>query len=79
MGLIEQEWQSMRERVIHPDAEELQVKEMRMSFYAGAYAMLNIAKALGEPDIPEDQAVQVLKACSAEMEEFCDSLTATEI
>jgi hypothetical protein len=41
MKTIEERWHDFRRRVIHADAPEIQVTEMRIAFYAGFQAMLD--------------------------------------
>lgn len=41
MKTIGQRFQDFRTRAIHPDAPEMQVREMRIAFYAGVQAMLD--------------------------------------
>ncbi|KYC42096.1 hypothetical protein WA1_19035 [Scytonema hofmannii PCC 7110] len=58
---IEQEWLDFRKKVIPHNASAVQVNEMKKAYYMGAYAMLQLSKALGDEDISEEEGVQFLE------------------
>lgn len=59
-GVIRREWESYRERCIHPEAPAEQVERMYESFYAGAaalfFAIISGVSEGPEPR-PEDEAL----------------------
>jgi hypothetical protein len=59
---IEQEWTDFSGMIFAKmDPGPTQVKETKQAFFAGAFAMLCAAKAIGEPEVSEDEGVQYLE------------------
>jgi hypothetical protein len=67
---IASEWNSFEKAVMPQNASAIQRKEMRRAFYAGGWAMLQIAKELGDENISEEQGVVVLESIEAEYQDF---------
>ncbi len=59
-------WMLFRKTVIARKAHHTQVSEMKLAFYAGASAVLNIACEIGDEGYSEEQAVEVLKSLDKE-------------
>jgi hypothetical protein len=67
---IEQEWQEFEKKIMPKNAPEIQRKEMRRAFYAGAWTMLKLVQSLGADGIPEEDAIGVLEEVDKECIEF---------
>jgi hypothetical protein len=67
---IEKEWLDFEKRVVPKNAPAVQRQEMRRAFYAGVSSVLNIAFALGDDDISEDEGAAVLESMRQECIEF---------
>ena len=67
---LQQSWQSYSKAVMPNNAPPIQVQEMRRAFYAGATAMLDITKLLGEEDVSEETGVAALEALQQEIVDF---------
>lgn len=67
---IESEWNKFEKAVMPRNASAIQRKEMRRAFYAGVWAMFQVAKELGNDDISEDAGVMTLEAIETECQEF---------
>ena len=68
--LFQKQWQDFEKSVIPPNAPAVQRQEMRRAFYAGASAMFNLTRKLGDEDVDEDEAVLVLEGLEQELAEF---------
>jgi hypothetical protein len=67
---IEKEWLDFEKRVMPKNAPAVQRQEMRRAFYAGVSSTLNIAFALGDDDVGEDEGAAVLESMRQECIEF---------
>lgn len=67
---IASEWNNFEKAVIPSNAPLVQRKEMRRAFYAGAWAILQAAKELGDDSISEEAGVVALEAMEVEFVEF---------
>lgn len=80
-GRIEKAWQSYRERVVHPDAGDVQVLSLHQTFYAGAHAMFH-AMISGVSDGPEEEITdadeQMMLDLNNELEAFTAMLAAKQ-
>ena len=71
MKLIEQAWDLYRERVIPPQAGEVQVDESRKAFYAGATALFtSIMAGLGSGDEATVEDLSLLDGVRDELDEY---------
>jgi hypothetical protein len=71
MKRLEAKWLSYRTVVIPKDAGELQVRESRRAFYAGAGALLEtILGFLGSGDEPSEQELASMDQIANEIREF---------
>lgn len=70
MAKLQEQWQSFDQAIIPKNAPPIQRQEMRRAFYAGAFAMLNISKQLGDEDIDMDAGVAVLEGVEQEIQQF---------
>lgn len=72
MKTIGQRFQDFRTRVIHPEAPEMQVREMRIAFYAGFLSMLDVNLTLAM--FNEELAIVELEKLHIEARRFFDLL-----
>ena len=70
MKSIEQRWKDFRARVMDPDCPEIQVREMRLAFFAGFRSMLDATVFLAGFD--ERLAVVELEKLHIEARAFGD-------
>jgi hypothetical protein len=69
--LIESGWIGLRLAVIQPDASELQLKEMRMAFFAGAQHLFSSIMTILEPGAePTDKDLERLDLIDKELRAF---------
>ena len=63
METIDDGWREMAERVLHPNAGEVQRMEMRRAFYAGANTMLAlIVLAVDGGEVAAETRIEALHA-----------------
>jgi len=67
MNTIQDKWDKFSSLVISKDAPAVQVTEMRLAFYAGVSAMIDIQFAAAEPYISEEGAVAILQGVNEEV------------
>lgn len=73
--LIEAGWLSFRIMVIHPDAPQVQLDEMRLSFFSGAQHLFgSIMTFLESGDEPTDADLKRMEAVHQELEDFAELL-----
>jgi hypothetical protein len=63
-------WEQFRERVMPPDVSEVQLREMRRSFYAGVQWMVAINFDIGGDDITQDMGILHLELIREELNAF---------
>lgn len=73
---IEQEWNDYAAKVIAKDAPEVQLRETKMAFFAGAWALFTALEEISEPHISEAEGEAYLTARRAEIRAFVDRLMA---
>ena len=71
---VQDQWESFAATVIHPDAGPNQRDQMRLAFFAGAWAMFSMLTDVGETDVTEDQGLAVIEALRLECIAFAKSL-----
>lgn len=69
-GALRALWVLFRKEVIAKKAPHEQVKEMKLGFYAGAQALLNIACEIGKEEYSEEQGRQVLQNLDNEIQQL---------
>lgn len=67
-------WNDYRKYCVSSEAGPVQLKETRMAFYAGFMCMMEVNKAIGEPEVSEKVACTYLKALDKELSDFRDTL-----
>jgi len=71
---IEAEWNFFWGMVKPRGCSETQKEEMKKAFFAGAWALFNSMKEIGEPHITEEVAEKYLNAREEECIKFKDNL-----
>ncbi len=66
---LREQWQSFALEILPLDCSEIQRKETRRAFYAGAWGMFHLVSQVSD-EVPDEEAFQMLDAWKAEMEEF---------
>jgi ribosomal silencing factor RsfS len=66
---LEELWQQYKKMVVNPHASEVQVKDMRNTFYAGATSAYSIFINATNENNTEMEAIQVLDELNTEIEE----------
>jgi hypothetical protein len=74
MNRIAAQFESYREKVIHREASETQVRETKLGFYAGAMAMMTIFGVIGTDQVSEDEGQQLLVDADQELRRFAESV-----
>lgn len=67
---VESEWNKFEGAVMPKDAHPIQHKEMKRAFYAGVWAMLQMAEELGYEEVSEDAGIMALDAIQIECMDF---------
>lgn len=71
MKYIEAGWKGYRDMVVPKDADEIQVRETRLAFYAGASVLFEtLMLALDSGDEPTDADMQRMADLQAEIDAF---------
>lgn len=63
-------WEGFAQAVLPDDVPEIQRKEMRRAFYAGAWAMWLLAANIGSAAISEDAGIQMFEDWNQELQRF---------
>ena len=69
-------WRDYESVVLPPDAGQVQRRETRIAFYAGASAVVSITDHIGQPEVSEDAGMAILSAIQSELRAFADELKA---
>ena len=70
MSPINEGWESYLDAVLPKDASDVQILECKRAFFCGAWSMFQINKMIGEPEVSEDKAMQILDAVERECRQF---------
>ena len=70
MNTILEQWNLFEELVVPKHANQVQRKEMRRAFYAGAEGMMRIEWQIGDESISESAGVAILEGCRDELQMF---------
>jgi hypothetical protein len=71
MNTIAEKWEKFRGKVIPKEAEESQISDMKMAFYAGAFSFLTMQKeVIGSSDISEDAGIALLESWQQEINDY---------
>lgn len=69
---IQQHLESFRKKVIPKSAPDIQIKEMKKAFYAGATSFYATQMEIADLNISEDTGVIMLQGLSEELSSFKD-------
>ncbi len=78
MNTIEEQWENIGKRIIPPTASEVQRREMRKAFYAGAIVMLRLVQDMGREDVSENEVLRRFDELVLEAKDFVDDVLITE-
>jgi hypothetical protein len=67
---LKEAWESYARDVLPMMASTVQRQETRRAFYAGAQAMMAVAKVIGTDAVSEADGVLAFEACDQELMEF---------
>lgn len=71
MGRIEATWESFKNQVIPKEASELQLREMKIAFYAGSFGLFQSMMTMLDPGKePTEQDLDKMAEIYAEMKYF---------
>jgi hypothetical protein len=71
-----QTWLVYRDRAIPRDIDPEQLRQLRISFYAGASSVLALFRAMSDPTIPDKIGAKMLHGVRTEVDEFIDRVKA---
>jgi hypothetical protein len=71
MRTVQEEWERYALSCIPPEAPEIQFRECRRAFFAGASALMNRVIEIGNDPISEEEGCRILSAIEAECRQFC--------
>lgn len=74
LNSMEKEWSRFANMIFDGTEPDVQVKEMKKAFFAGAWAMWTAMEEIGEPHITERQAEFYLIDTGEEIREFARSI-----
>ena len=69
MNTISEKWELFQSEVIPKSAGPIQLREMKLAFYSGAFAFLAMQKEIiGNPSLSEDAGIALLEAWQDEIQ-----------
>lgn len=75
MNTIGDIWQSYSDNVLPADAGDVQIRECKLAFYAGAASMMEIMTAIGDSEgLSVDIGAGILQGLADELYDFADRL-----
>lgn len=66
---LREQWQSFALEILPLDCSDIQRRETKRAFFAGAWGMFHLVSSVGE-DTPDEDALAMLDGWKREMEEF---------
>ena len=73
MNTIQQMWEGYKKDTIPKDASEIQIREMRNSFYAGAASTFNLIDSISDKH-DEEIAAEILQGIYEEIKLYFESI-----
>lgn len=70
LGLIEVSWQTYLEKVVPENACDIQRRECKRAFFAGAVVAMSVLKEVGEREMNEDRGAAILEDVDCEIKQF---------
>lgn len=75
---IQKEWEAFRDKVLPDGAPEVQLREMRRAFFAGAISlrgvMFKVLEDTGDPNEVTEGDLRVMEDINDEFERYADDL-----
>jgi hypothetical protein len=73
--MIRREWEAFAKAIFTGmNVSDVQYRETRKAFYAGAVVVFGVVKAVGEPDVSEDAGEAMLQSIQDDLESFHSEL-----
>jgi len=69
-----EQWDQFARMVLPPDCHPIQRKEMRLAFYAGIKAALELGNFMSEEGDATDNDVELLRSVHAELDKFTEDV-----
>lgn len=66
LKLLADEWDHFAKKALPKNAPAVQLSEMQMAFFAGAWVIVTQLKRMGGADVPEDDGVRQLQSLENE-------------
>ena len=63
-------WEHYKRSVLHPEATDVQIRECRMAFYAGALTMNEAYLSTSELEISEEASAAIIEGFHQELRAF---------
>lgn len=70
MRTVQEQWNNFANACVPEGATAVQVSSMRLSFYAGAEAILRILYDVGGEDVSEDAGIEIMSGLKDECNAF---------
>lgn len=70
MKTIGEYWKSFESAIIPTDAPDIQKREMRKAFYAGAASVADIQYRIGCDDVSEEEGMKTLEKLHRDIDEY---------
>ncbi len=67
---IEVQWDSYRRDVVPVNAPDIQVRESKRAFYAGAQALMTVCKAISTERVSVEEGARILDQAERELLQF---------
>lgn len=77
ISLIDHQWRTFHDECIPLAAPDVQVREMKRAFFAGAQGVLNAISDAIDEDLPNEEVGKVLPAIGVEIERYAAQLHRT--
>jgi len=69
--LMAEQWNEFSRQIIHKDAPEIQKREMRRAFYAGAQSILfRVIESFAPESEPTDEDLKIIEDLHQELQDF---------
>lgn len=77
ISLLDHQWKGFQEECVPLAAPEIQVREMKRAFFAGAQAVLNTINDAIAEELPNEEVGKVLPAIGVEIDRYAAQLART--
>jgi hypothetical protein len=71
VNTLSEKWEYFKRDCIPKNAGAIQLREMKIAFYAGAFSFLQMQKnIIGDPTTSEDASLALLESWSSEIQDY---------